>query len=37
MNCMWSFTNFKEQRQLYFEPACQKDLGPGMVRMVISE
>jgi hypothetical protein len=25
MNCIKSFTDLKEQRQLHCEPACQKD------------
>ena len=25
MNCIRSFTDLKEQRQLHYEPACQKD------------
>ena len=26
MSCIWSFTDLKEQRQLHYEPACQKDM-----------
>ena len=29
MNCMRGFTDLKEQRQLYYEPACQKDIKEG--------
>ena len=29
MNCIRSFTDLKEQRQLHYEPACQKDTKEG--------
>lgn len=29
MNCIRSFTDLKEQRQLHYEPACQKDTKTG--------
>ena len=31
MNCMRGFTDLKEQRQLYYEPACQKDTKAGRI------
>jgi hypothetical protein len=29
MNCIRSLTDLKEQRQLYYETACQKDTQEG--------
>jgi hypothetical protein len=29
MNCIRGFTDLKEQRQLCYEPACEKDIKEG--------
>ena len=37
MNCIRSFTDLKEQRQLRYEPACQKDTKTGTQKCRIPE
>jgi hypothetical protein len=33
VNCIRSVTDLKEQRQLYYEPACQKDSKEGDIEI----